>query len=205
MRRITITIWSNAGDKLIPIFYRVIINTSNAVNYPAIGTDGGAISPNTPAEIVKAGGAVGTDAQSQVKAQANLRWFRILEELNRFTQPNLLNIDVTGEINVADVPTALGFTIFYERDEFNIVEDLDNPGTFLTGIPAITQLVANAIATSFNRNMDLRLPDVGSKNQASFSLVSFTSVQTRLQTEGDITVETAATAGSGIEETAQGV
>ena len=48
------TVWSNTGDKLIPTFYRVIIVTSNNTNYPDTGTDGGAISPNTPAELIAA-------------------------------------------------------------------------------------------------------------------------------------------------------
>ena len=200
------TVWSNTGDKLIPTFYRVIINTSNNTNYPDTGTDGGAISPNTPAELIAAGGTAGTNAQARVKAQANLRWFRIVEALNFYTQAHFLNIDVTAETNVADTPTALGFTVFYEQDEYNIKDDLDSPGNNITGAEAIEQIVAEGMSGTYTRNMDLRQPSAGISADA-FLAVTFTTVRTRSQiedTDNIITVETSATGGSGIEETAQG-
>ena len=201
------TVWNNAGDKLVPTFYRVVIDTSSAVNYPTTGTDGGAISPNTPAELIAAGGLAGTDAQALVKAQANLRWFRIVEALNFYTQAHFLNIDVTGETNVADKPSALGFTVYFEQDEYNRKDDLDSAGTIITGGTAIEQMIAEAMSGTYTRKMDVRQPDVGSANEGTYVDVTFTTVRTRSQiedTDNIITVESAATGGSGIEETAQG-
>jgi len=175
---------------------------SNGTNYPATGTNGGAVSPNSPATLIAAGGAAGTNAQALLKARANLRWARIIEELSVHTQANILNIDVTGETDVADQPTAIGFTVYYEQDEYNRVEDLDTPGTFITGANAIDQMVAVGIATDTSRNMDVHQPNVGG-TASTYTSVSITAVQTRLQTEGDITVETSSTGGSGIEETSQ--
>ena len=196
-------IWSNTGDKLVPTFYRVIIDTSNAANYPVTTSDGGAVSPNSPEALVAAGGTIGTNAQLLVKVQANLRWARILEELNKQTQAHILNVNVTGETNTSDTPTAIGFTVYYEQDEFNRVIDIDDGVTVLTGANAITQMVAFAMATDITVKKDVPTAVGGVFTGSAYQDIALTSVQTRLATEGDITVETSGSAGSGIEETAQ--
>lgn len=197
------SIWSNGtatgGDWLHPTFFRVIIDTSGYDSTPA--SDGsGAISPNSEQALVAAGGAAGTSQDvSNQRARANMRWDKIVNALNLNNQAYIVNIDIT-ETDTVDQATSIGFTVYYEQEEFNNVEDLDTPGTFLTGADFLTQQIAVAISSDHQELRDV--PTFGQEGRSQLNLAADGPVA-RATAEGDITIETSATGGSGIEETAQ--
>ncbi len=197
------SIWSNGttngGDWNHPTFYRVIIDMTG-YNSVAGNTASGGITPNSEQALVAAGGAAGTSQNvSETRARGNLRWGKIVQALNEYTQASIFNIDIT-ETNTVDQATSIGFSVSFEQDEYNRVEDLDTPGTFLTGADWVTQQVGVAISNTYGELRDIPTFAQEGRNQVSLSAVGPVA---RAAAEGDTTVETSATGGSGIEETAQ--
>jgi hypothetical protein len=207
--------WSNHGDILQPTFYRVIIDMSNATNYPTAGTTGGGVTPN-PSEV-KSGSnyyynnsgtpnytAPSTDAAGLLRERGNMRWEKVVLALGKYAQCDIMNINII-EANGDAQATSLGFTVRYERDAFNREEDVATPGSYLTGANCIKQLVATGITTTHTiLRSNVWQPVTSSDTPGQQMSVTATSPNATYSTIlGTITVETVATAGSGIEETAQ--
>jgi hypothetical protein len=179
---------------------------SNATYYPTSGTTGGAVTPNASEASSRypySGGTTRptTDAKGLLRERGNMRWKKVLEALNTYAQADIMNVDIT-EANGDAQATSLGFTVRYERDAFNRQEDLDSAGTYLTGGDCIKQMVAVAISTTHTEMRRVYQP-ASTTNEDQMVQVTATAPNTRTNIEGTITVETTATAGSGIEETAQ--
>ncbi len=199
--------YSLKGDTLHPTFYRVIVTMSNASIFPTSGTTGGGISPN-PCEVdgtrytYSGGSTKPTDnTEALLRVRGNMRWEKVVQALNKYTQADIMNIDIT-EANGDAQATAIGFTVRYERDAFNREEDLDSAGTYLTGADCIKQMVAVAASTTHTMKRRLFQP-ADTTNEDQMVSVTAENPSTRSDIEGVITVETSATSGSGIEETAQ--
>jgi hypothetical protein len=179
---------------------------SNATYYPTSGATGGAVTPN-PSEASSrypySGGTTRptTDAKGLLRERGNIRWQKVLEALNKYTQADIMNVDIT-EANGDAQATAISFTVRYERDAFNTEEDLDSAGTMLTGANCIKQMVAVAISNTHTMMRRVYQPE-DTTNEDQMVSVTAQATNTRANIEGTITVETSATAGSGIEETAQ--
>lgn len=199
--------FSLKGDTFHPTYYRVIIDMSNATYYPTSGATGGGVTPN-PSEVdgtryAYSGGSTRptTNAAALLRERGNIRWNNVLLALSKYTQAEIMNIDIT-EANGDAQATALGFTVKYDRDAFNREEDLDTSGTYLTGANCIKQMIAVAISSSHTEKRRVYQP-ADTTNEDQVISVTATAPNTRTNIEGTITVETSATGGSGIEETAQ--
>lgn len=199
--------FSLKGDILHPTYYRVIVTMSNASIFPTSGTTGGGVTPN-PSEVdgtryAYSGGSTKptTNAKGLLRERGNMRWAKVVQALNNYTQAEIMNIDIT-ETNGDAQATAIGFTVKYDRDAFNTEEDLDSAGTMLTGANCIKQMVAVAISTTHTMKRRVYQP-ADTTNEDQMINVTAENPSTRSDIEGVITVETSATSGSGIEETAQ--
>jgi len=151
--------WSNHGDIQQPVFYRVTIDMSNATYFPTSGTTGGGITPNPSAVLSgsnyyynNSGSAdytpPSTDAKGLLRERGNIRWEKILEQLNKHAQADIMNVNIT-EANGDAQATSLVFTVRYLGDAFNSEDSIASPGTTLTGKACIKQLVANAISNTY--------------------------------------------------------
>lgn len=207
--------WSNHGDILQPTFYRVIIDMSDAAKYPTSGNTGGGVTPN-PSEVLtgsdyyydnsgtKNYDKPTTDAKGLLRERGNMRWEKVVQQLGKHVQCDIMNVNIT-EANGDAQASALGFTVRYERDSFNREEDVVTPGSYLTGADCIKQLVATGITSSHSiLRTNVWQPVSQSDVPGQQISVTATSPNATYSTIlGTITVETVATAGSGIEETAQ--
>lgn len=207
--------WSNHGDILHPTFYRVIVDMSDGAKFPTTGTTGGGVTPN-PSEVLSGsnyyynnGGSKNydkptTDAKGLLRERGNMRWEKVVQELSKYAQCDIMNINIT-EANGDAQATSIGFTVRYERDEFNREEDVATPGSYLTGANCIKQLVATGITTTHSAlRTNVWQPVSQSDVPGQQMSVTATSPNATYSTIlGTITVETIATSGSGIEETAQ--
>jgi len=206
--------WSNHGDILQPTFYRVIVDMSDAAKFPTSGTTGGGVTPN-PSEVLSGSnyyynnsGAKNytkptTDAKGLLRERGNMRWEKVVEQLGKYAQCDIMNINII-EANGDAQATSLGFTVRYERDEFNREEDVGTPGSYLTGSDCIKQLVATGITTTHTiLRTNVWTPVANSDVPGQQISVTATAPSTFSTVSGIITIETVATAGSGIEETAQ--
>lgn len=106
-------------NQLSPNFYRVSCAFSGGTGtYPtADGNDNGAVNPTDwngfttlPSSAINANRV----------ARGNLRWQAILEELMKHSDAQILDVTVSsaGNTNANNQPTALAFTVKYERDNF---------------------------------------------------------------------------------------
>lgn len=198
--------WSNRGDILHPTYYRVIVDMSNATNFPTSGTQGGGATPNPSqagGDYSYSGGTTRptTDAKGLLRERGNMRWERILQQLNKYTQAEIMNIDIT-ESNGDAQGTSLGFTVKYDRDAFNREEDLASAGTYITGADCIAQLVSVGLTSTHTMKRRVYQPGT-SLNEDQMMSVTATAPCSQSTALAAITVETSGTSGSGIEETAQ--
>ena len=116
-------------NQLSPSYYRVIITMYDGSTYwPAYNDDAGysagRVNPfNWDAYIDIDGNPVppSSDANGIALAQGNLRWQSILDELGRFADFQILDLEVQYDDPPEDAnsnPTTLAFTVKYDRDEF---------------------------------------------------------------------------------------
>lgn len=151
------------ANQLAPSFYRVVLtlNGGTAAWPTADGDDNGAVNPldwsaftTLPSSLVNA---------TRV-ARGNLRFQAIIEELTNHADAQIFDVEVTsaGNTNANNQPTAVAFTVKYERDAFLLdayqkvllIEDSTN-STFVgyggganvvnTTVKAIREMVVRAI------------------------------------------------------------
>jgi hypothetical protein len=144
------------SNQLSPDFYRVVLTLSGGTgNYGAAAPANGAVNPydwNSYATKPT------TLANSQRLARGNMRWQAIIESLTSVADAQIMDVEVTSaDTTAADsVPTAISFTVKYDRDDFVLgaVQKLATTFTPTTGgavtidstVKAIRYLVGTAIA-----------------------------------------------------------
>jgi hypothetical protein len=117
------------NSQITPGLYRVTIDMSNTSNYPVsngsavTATQGGVNPYDWTQGTWYTGGNPTSDAYAKALAQGNLRWDQILELLASYTDARVLNISVTtGGTTGNSQPTALSFTVAFDRDQFLLTE-----------------------------------------------------------------------------------
>lgn len=114
----------------------------------------GFIDPTKLERYMAEGGVPANLAASLAKERANLRYVRMIEQLQLIGNLYVTNIVATGaDVNTA--PTTLAFTVTVEHGADSLViEDIDNPGTTLTGANAIRTQIARSLTQTFTRPSD---------------------------------------------------
>lgn len=124
-------------NQLKPGYYRVVLTLGAGTgNYGAPAPADGAVNPydwNAFATLPS------TLANGERLARGNLRWHAILEELQQYSDAQILDVEVSSADNTdADsVPTAIAFTVRYDRDEF-----------VLAALEGTNDIVGNVIDTT---------------------------------------------------------
>lgn len=113
-------------NQLQPAFYRVVIdmsnNSYNVYLRGGYGTSFGVVNPYTWDNWG------GTDRPSTVDnavrlARGNIRWARIVEELGRHADCQILDLEVTDVNNGDSEPTQIAFTVKYDRYGINVGDE----------------------------------------------------------------------------------
>ena len=130
----------------------------NSINGMPITTSGANASKlGFPAGIYA--GNPSTLAQSTSKELANLRWQQVINQLEIFSTPFVVNDQLgTGNYDGSADLTTFSFTIGYEHpDQVSIVEYANepNPGNVLVGTAAIKRAVARGLTASYTGNTKL--------------------------------------------------
>jgi hypothetical protein len=116
------------NNQITPGLYRVAIDLSNTSNYPQ--SNGSSVSANqggvNPYDWTQGtwytGGLPNSDSYAKQLAQANVRWERIVELLASYTDARILDVSVTGGTSGNTPPTAVSFTVSFDRDQFLLTE-----------------------------------------------------------------------------------
>ena len=105
-------------NQLAPGFYRVVLTMgAGTATWNAAAPANGAVNPyNWDSYATKPS----SDANGQRLARGNMRFQFIIEELTKHADAQIIDVEVTSaDTSVADnVPTALAFTVKYDRDAF---------------------------------------------------------------------------------------
>lgn len=103
------------ANQLSPDFYRVVITLGE--NYLNSAPEDGAVNPYNWDAFTT---LPSSDANAERLARGNLRWQAIIEEVSKHSDAQIMDVEVTSANNddANEVPTALAFTIKYDRDEF---------------------------------------------------------------------------------------
>jgi hypothetical protein len=116
------------NSQITPGLYRVAIDMSSTSNYPqstgsAVSANQGAVNPYDWTQGTWYTGVTpSSDAYAKQLAQANIRWERIVELLASYTDARILDVTVTGGTSGNTPPTALSFTVSFDRDQFLLTE-----------------------------------------------------------------------------------
>lgn len=117
------------NSQITPGLYRVAIDTSNTSNYPvsngsAVTAAQGGVNPYDWTQGAwYTGGTPSSDAYAKALAQGNLRWDQIIELLASYTDARILDVTVTtGGTTGNSQPTAVSFTVAFDRDQFLLTE-----------------------------------------------------------------------------------
>jgi hypothetical protein len=116
------------NSQITPGLYRVAIDLSNTSNYPQ--SNGSAVTANqggvNPYDWTQGtwytGGTPTSDAYAKQLTQANIRWERIVELLTSYTDARILDVTVAGGTSGNTPPTAVSFTVSFDRDQFLLTE-----------------------------------------------------------------------------------
>jgi hypothetical protein len=162
-------------NQLQPGFYRVVWSANTATYPTGTSTNSGAINPYDWNAFTT---APTTLALSQRLARGNLRWAAILEELGKYSDVQILDVEVTSANNdqADSQPTAISFTARYDRDEF-LLEALqgktDIGGSVIdTVAKAIKHLVVSGITRTSNRSYRVFDPTDSSELQQVVSITT---------------------------------
>lgn len=117
------------NSQITPGLYRVTLDMSNTTNYPVsngsavTATQGGVNPYDWTQGTWYTGGNPTSDAYAKALAQGNLRWDQIIELLSSYTDARILNVSVTTAGTTGNSqPTAVSFTVSFERDQFLLTE-----------------------------------------------------------------------------------
>jgi len=112
------------SNQLQPAYFRVVMDMSDSDIYITGNADGaGAVNPYTWDNF--AGNDLPSTLDNAIRlAQGNIRFQRIIEELTKYSDAQIIDLECNSEgdpITGNDTPTALAFTVRYER--FGIDDD----------------------------------------------------------------------------------
>jgi hypothetical protein len=169
------------SNQLSPDFYRVVLTLSGGTgNYGGAAPANGAVNPYDWNSFTT---APTTLANAQRLARGNMRWQAIIEELTKHADAQILDVEVTSADNtLADsVPTAVSFTVKYDRDDFVLgaVQNIATSFAPTTGAAvtidttakAIRYLVGTAIArNAYTRTYRVYDPTDLSETQTSVTI-----------------------------------
>jgi hypothetical protein len=169
------------SNQLSPDFYRVVLTLSGGTgNYGGAAPANGAVNPYDWNGFAT---APTTLANAQRLARGNMRWQAIIEELTKHADAQILDVEVTSADNtLADsVPTAVSFTVKYDRDDFVLgaVQNIATSFAPTTGAAvtidttakAIRYLVGTAIArNAYTRTYRVYDPTDLSETQTSVTI-----------------------------------
>lgn len=105
-------------NQLSPDFYRVVLTLSGGTgNYAGAAPANGAVNPTNWDGFTT---LPSSDANAERLARGNMRWQCIIEELTKHADAQILDVEVTSadNTNANNVPTAIAFTVKYDRDNF---------------------------------------------------------------------------------------
>jgi hypothetical protein len=106
------------NNQLSPDFYRVVLTLSGGTgNYGAASPANGAVNPYNWDSFAT---LPTSDANAQRLARGNMRWQAIIEEVTKHADAQIIDVEVTSAdtTNANNVPTAIAFTIKFDRDDF---------------------------------------------------------------------------------------
>lgn len=135
------------SNQLSPDFYRVVLTLSGGTgNYGAAAPANGAVNPYDWNSFTT---KPTTLANAQRLARGNMRWQAIIEELTKHADAQILDVEVTSaDTTVADnVPTALAFTVKFDRDDFVLgaVQKIATSFAPTTGVAVTIDTTAKAL------------------------------------------------------------
>jgi hypothetical protein len=135
------------SNQLSPDFYRVVLTLSGGTgNYGGASPANGAVNPYDWNGFAT---APTTLANAQRLARGNMRWQAIIEELTKHADAQVMDVEVTSANNtLADsVPTAISFTVKYDRDDFVLgaVQNIATSFAPTTGAAVTIDTTAKAI------------------------------------------------------------
>lgn len=168
------------ANQLSPDFYRVVLTLSGGTgNYGAAAPANGAVNPYDWSSFATAPTSL---ANAQRLARGNMRWQAVIEELTKHADAQVMDVEVTSANNtLADsVPTAISFTVKYDRDDFVLgaVQKIATTFTPTTGGAVTIDTTAKAIrylvGTAIARNAYTRTYRVYDPSDLSEAQVSVT-------------------------------
>jgi len=143
--------FQNTQDQLTPNFYRVTLDASTYSTTAANNDSGGVEVDDFNAFTT----LPTTLNNSRRRARGNLRWLAILEELNRFNQPIILDITSleAGPSTLDesdDVTTSLSFTVGYQQEEYVLGgwQKIISTGTLSDGATTLTTSTFEALSAA---------------------------------------------------------
>lgn len=105
-------------NQLSPDFYRVVITMSGGTaTWTAASPANGAVNPyNWDSFTTKPS----SDANGERLSRGNMRFQAIIEELTKHADGQIIDVEVTSAdtTDANSVPTAVAFTVKYDRDDF---------------------------------------------------------------------------------------
>lgn len=134
-------------NQLSPDFYRVVITMSGGTaTWSGASPTNGAVNPYNWDSYAT---LPSSDANAQRLARGNMRFQAIIEELSKHADAQIIDVEVTsaGTTDANNVPTALAFTVRYDRDDFilNAVRQGATSFTPTTGGAVTIDTTAKAI------------------------------------------------------------
>lgn len=107
------------ANQLAPSFYRVVLTLNGGTaSWPtADGTDNGAVNPSDWSAFTT---LPSSSINANRVARGNLRFQSIIDELTKHSDAQIFDVEVTsaGNTDANNQPTAVAFTVKYERDAF---------------------------------------------------------------------------------------
>lgn len=168
------------ANQLSPDFYRVVLTLSGGTgNYSGAAPANGAVNPYDWSSFATAPTSL---ANAQRLARGNMRWQAVIEELTKHADAQIMDVEVTSANNtLADsVPTAVSFTVKYDRDDFVLgaVQKIATTFTPTTGgavtIDSTAKAIRYLVGTAVARNAYTRTYRVYDPSDLSETQVSVT-------------------------------
>jgi hypothetical protein len=142
-------------NQLQPALFRVVIDMSNNTydvyqRGSGSGTALGLINPYTWDNF--SGADLPTTVNNALRlARGNIRWQRIVEELGRHSDVQILDLEVTGSGSGNALPTQIAFTAKYDRFGINLYEvDPSNPNNSVEWDSPLLEMEVKLVRTENN-------------------------------------------------------
>ena len=106
------------NNQLSPGFYRVVITMSGGSGtWTAASPANGAVNPYNWDSYTT---LPSSDANAQRLSRGNMRWQAIIDELTKHADAQIIDVEVTSPVatDANSIPTAIAFTVKYDRDAF---------------------------------------------------------------------------------------